>query len=77
MATTLAEEVEKMRCSQLQEWELAKVNYDNLRMVKTKKIVIDSIPVIVQFNPKRITSSAAKVDSKSIQERKCFLCPGN
>ncbi|MEA4841017.1 MAG: DUF4922 domain-containing protein [Bacteroidales bacterium] len=77
MATTLAEEVEKMRYSQLQEWELAKVNYDNLRTVKTKKIVIDGIPMIVQFNPKRITSSAAKVDSKSIQERKCFLCPGN
>ena len=77
MATTFAEEVEKMRYSQLQEWELAKVNYDNLRTVKTKKFVIDSIPMIVQFNPKRITSSAAKVDAKSIQERKCFLCPGN
>lgn len=77
MATTLAEEVEKMRCSQLQEWELAKGNYENLRMVKTKKIEINSMPVIVQFNPKRITSSAAKVDTKSIQERKCFLCPDN
>jgi len=77
MATTLAEEVEKIRNSQLQEWALAKVNYDNLRTVKTKKIVIDGIPMIIQFNPKRITSSAAKVDTKSIQERKCFLCPDN
>lgn len=31
----------------------------------------------VQFNPARIVSSAAKVDVKSIQERKCFLCPAN
>jgi ATP adenylyltransferase/5',5'''-P-1,P-4-tetraphosphate phosphorylase II len=31
----------------------------------------------VQFNPARITSSAAKVDPKTIRERKCFLCPDN
>ncbi|MDR0658264.1 MAG: DUF4922 domain-containing protein [Mediterranea sp.] len=31
----------------------------------------------VQFNPARITSSAAKVDPTSIRERKCFLCPAN
>lgn len=32
----------------------------------------------IQFNPARIVSSAAaEVDSKSIQERKCFLCPAN
>jgi len=77
MATTFAEEVEKMRYTQLQEWDLAKNNYENLRMVKTEILDIKGIPMIVQFNPKRITSSAAKVDTKSIQERKCFLCPGN
>lgn len=77
MVTTLAEEVEKMRYSQLQEWDLAKVNYDNLKNVETQTLYIGDTPVLVQFNPKRITSSAAKVDTKSIQERKCFLCPGN
>ncbi|MDR0540860.1 MAG: DUF4922 domain-containing protein, partial [Dysgonamonadaceae bacterium] len=30
-----------------------------------------------QFNPARIISSAAKVDTKSISERKCFLCADN
>ena len=35
------------------------------------------VPYKVQFNPARITSSGAKVDPKSIKERKCFLCPAN
>jgi len=31
----------------------------------------------VQFNPARIVSSGAKVDAKTIAERKCFLCAAN
>ena len=31
----------------------------------------------VQFNPARIVSSGAKVDAKTIAERKCFLCAEN
>ena len=31
----------------------------------------------MQFNPARIVSSAAKVDNKSLKERKCFLCAAN
>ena len=33
--------------------------------------------VRLQFNPRRIVSSGAKVDAKSISERKCFLCVEN
>ena len=29
----------------------------------------------VQFNPTRIASSSAKVDTQSIRARACFLCP--
>ena len=32
---------------------------------------------MVQFNPGRITSSAAKVDARSIEARPCFLCEKN
>jgi hypothetical protein len=32
---------------------------------------------MVQFNPKRIVSTAAKVDQASIKERPCFLCLEN
>lgn len=63
--------------SQLNEWDLAKNNFEALRNVKTKEFQFNGFVVRVQFNPARIQSSAAKVDAKSIQERKCFLCPNN
>lgn len=62
---------------QLAEWELASNNYKALAQVKTKTFEVGGCTYKVQFNPARITSSAAKVDPKSIQERKCFLCPAN
>ncbi|MDD4489967.1 MAG: DUF4922 domain-containing protein [Paludibacter sp.] len=62
---------------QLAEWPLAKQNYEALNRVKVKDFDLGDAVVRVQFNPERIRSSAAKVDAKSIQERKCFLCPAN
>lgn len=63
--------------NQLNVWELAKSNYDALSKVESKSFSFDGFEIKVQFNPARIQSSAAKVDPKSIQERKCFLCPKN
>lgn len=62
---------------QLESWEQARSNYEALKGVETKEFSFGSFPIRVQFNPARIQSSAAKVDTKSIQERKCFLCPAN
>ena len=42
--------------------------------MQTRPFEFDGFAVKVQFNPGRITSSSAKVDEKSIRERKCFLC---
>ena len=42
-----------------------------------KELNVNGILYKVQFNPARIVSSGAKVDAKSILERKCFLCPAN
>lgn len=53
---------------------LAAKFYDSLDGVQEKVFSIDGTAVRVQFNPARIQSSAAKVDEKSISERKCFLC---
>lgn len=63
--------------SQLEKWDLARVNYKALEKVKSRDFSFGGFSVRVQFNPARILSSAAKVDAKSIQERKCFLCPQN
>lgn len=62
---------------QLSSWEQAGNNYKALEGVIAKEVSVDGFPFKVQFNPARIVSSAAKVDTKSIQERKCFLCAAN
>ena len=59
---------------QLATWPLAAKNYQALAHVETKQLQINGYTFIVQFNPARITSSAAQIDPKTIQERKCFLC---
>lgn len=63
--------------SQLSSWDTARNNYDALAQVKVKEMEINGCLYKVQFNPARLVSSAAKVDTKSIRERKCFLCPDN
>ena len=63
--------------AQLQDWELARKNYEALQNVETKEFENEGITVKVQFNPARIVSSGAKVDDNSIRERKCFLCEAN
>ena len=77
MRNNINTEVKKLIEEQLQEWPLAHQNYDALKTVRTKEFDFGQFSIRVQFNPARIQSSAAKVDSKSIQERKCFLCPAN
>lgn len=74
---SFSESVNDLFTSQLAEWELAKNNYSQLGNVKTRTISYGNFSLVVQFNPGRITSSAAKVDAKSIQERPCFLCEKN
>jgi hypothetical protein len=63
--------------NQLAEWEMPAVNYNDLKSVRTKSLTFDGYEMLVQFNPKRIISSAAKVDTKSIEARPCFLCAQN
>ena len=62
---------------QVSNWELARVNYEDLKTVRTKTFSFGDFDVKVQFNPARIISSGAKVDAKTITERKCFLCAEN
>jgi len=69
--------IDELIRTQLSEWELSRINYEQLRLVRTRSISFGSFEIIIQFNPERIRSSAAKVDSKSIGERPCFLCEKN
>ena len=58
-------------------WELLRAGYDSLQGVKTRVFEFDGFQIKVQFNPGRMTSTSAKVDPRSISERKCFLCTEN
>jgi len=62
---------------QVSNWKLARDNYAGLKTVRTKSFSFGDFEVKVQFNPARIVSSGAKVDAKTITERKCFLCAAN
>ncbi|MEO6436022.1 MAG: DUF4922 domain-containing protein, partial [Tepidisphaeraceae bacterium] len=63
--------------SQKQTWPMLREGYGALDSIRTRTIQLDGFAMRVQFNPRRITSSAAKVDEESIRERKCFLCETN
>jgi len=73
----LKEKVNQLFEEQLNEWKLAKNNYKSLEQVKVKELYVNGNQYNVQFNPARITFSAAKIDPQSIRERKCFLCKQN
>ncbi len=72
----LKQQVDALFADQLQNWDLARANYLGLQKAVTKSLPFsDQAEIRVQFNPERIYSTSAKVDPKSISERRCFLCP--
>lgn len=62
---------------QLVTWPLAEKNYKALETVRIKSFDMGGFSIRAQFNPARIVSTGAKVDARSLKERKCFLCPEN
>jgi hypothetical protein len=62
---------------QKRNWEMLAEGYRSLKQIQVKSFRFDSLTIKVQYNPKRITSSSAKVDPDSIKRRQCFLCPEN
>src|SRR6266545_4548581 len=58
-------------------WELLRGNYASLEQVRTRTMAFDGFNIRLQYNPRRITSSAAKVDEESVKQRRCFLCPAH
>jgi hypothetical protein len=73
----LSEASKKLFYLQCYDWKLCRDNYEQLKNVKIKEFRFGSYKIKAQFNPGRIISTSAKVDPKSIKERKCFLCEEN
>lgn len=73
----LSEKAEALLNQQKEVWELVKNNFAALDNVETKVYDFVNYKISTQYNPSRIISSSAKVDKKSIENRKCFLCKEN
>ena len=74
---TIKEQVNELFEQQLSVWEMARNNFEGLKTVQIREFDFDGFGVKVQFNPARMVSSGAKVDAKTIAQRKCFLCAAN
>lgn len=64
----------ELMARQLRDWPMAARNYETLQSVRSRELVIAHHRILLQFNPGRITSTAAKLDKQTIAERPCFLC---
>ena len=77
MIENLSQKAEALLNHQKDNWALVKNNFSALEKIEIKKFEFDNYYINAQFNPSRITSSSAKVDKKSIENRACFLCADN
>jgi len=74
---TLIKMIEQLNINQLITWPLAADNYNALLNAAVRTVDYSDHIINLQYNPKRIISSSAKVDAKSLSERPCFLCTQN
>lgn len=71
------EQTDRLFDEQLQNWDLLRTNVQGLEEAITRSLPFEGFTINLQFNPRRIRSSGAKVDKASIEQRPCFLCAGN
>jgi len=77
ITTSLSQPATELWQEQVVNWPLAATFYGSLAQVQTREFEVDGFRILVQFNPARIASTAAKTDAASIAERPCFLCAKN
>jgi hypothetical protein len=73
-APDLRERVAALIAQQQATWPMLREGMAALKEVEYKRLEVRGSEVFAQFNPKRIRSTAARVDAASIRERPCFLC---
>ena len=54
-----------------------KESYDRLLGAERRIVNLGDLDIIVQHNPARVRSTAAKVNAEDIEARPCFLCRKN
>lgn len=68
---------QKLFTEQMMVWPEAREAYSRLSAALTREIDVDGDRFIIQHNPARVRSSAARLDREAIATRKCFLCCDN
>lgn len=75
--SSLSEELKTLLQEQKKSWKALADGYAALDSVRQRNVACDGFDVTLQFNPGRMTSTAAPVDAQSIKDRSCFLCVEN
>lgn len=70
-------DVEAFIARQLSQWQEAKRRFEALDTVQRRVVDVGGQKVEVRYNPSRIRSTGAKIDTQSVAERPCFLCRTN
>jgi len=73
----LPELVGEFLFKQRQAWPQLAEGVSALGSAQVRKVECEGFSVQLQWNPQRIISTAARVDERSMRERKCFLCVEN
>jgi len=73
----LAQRMASLLESQRKQWQMLTDGVASLDQVTVKQLDCTGFRAFLQWNPKRIVSTGAKVDTKTIQKRRCFLCVDN
>lgn len=77
MKSNYTGEIDHLWQRQLTEWDAVIKNYGNLSHVTTRVLELGDSSIVLQYNPERLRSSAAKIDEASLEARPCFLCNDN
>ena len=75
--TDLQSRIVALIAQQQATWKMLCDATEALAQAQYKELRVKDAKVLVQFNPARIVSTAAKVDAASIKQRPCFLCAEN
>lgn len=72
------EEVFDFFDKQMRLWEEARLRFEDLEEgIQVRSLPLNDYELAAQFNPRRIVSTAAKLDKKNLKKRPCFLCDRN
>lgn len=70
--------LQRLLAAQKNDWAELRKNYEQLEKRQTRALTGSGAGrLVLQCNPARAGSTLAKVDSRSIKERQCFLCLDN